>query len=75
MKNKLGMRCAKLISSFGLAWQSLALPGWIALVWRGLVWFGIHVKLNYQVSLLYLDGWGKSIQAQLGLSLAIKMVN
>ena len=35
--------------------------GW-ALVWHGLEWIGIHVKLNYQVSLLTLGvgGWGKS---------------
>ena len=38
----------------GLAWHSLALPGWVGLF----VWFGIHVKLNYLVSLLSLGGWG-----------------
>ena len=29
----------------------MAWLGW-ALVWRGLVWFDVHVKLNYQLSLL-----------------------
>ena len=37
---------------FGLAWL------WLA--WQSLVLFGICVKLNYQVSLLSLGGWGKS---------------
>ena len=52
-RNKLGLRCAKLISSFGLAWHSSARPGQVQYI----AWFGIHLKLNYQVSLLSLVGW------------------
>ena len=44
-KKKLGLRCAKLISRFGLAWYSLV---WLCIVWHGLVgsgfgkdWFGM----------------------------------
>ena len=53
------MICVKLISSFGLAWYGLV---WLGIVWRCLVGlgFGIHVKLNYQVSLLSLGGCGIS---------------
>ena len=36
---------------FGLIWPGLGWP------WFGLVLFGMCVKLNYQVSLLTLDGW------------------
>ena len=36
--NKLGLRCAKLISSFALAWLGLA---WHSLVWVGWAWFGM----------------------------------
>ena len=34
--------------------------GWLGLVGCDLAWFGIRVKLNYQISLLALGGWGKS---------------
>ena len=30
---------------------------WYGMAWRGLVLFGISVKLNYQVLLLSLDIW------------------
>ena len=70
-KYKLGLRCAKLISSFGLAWYGLVWIGmawfglvWLGIVWRGLVglgwalvWLDVHERLNYQVSLLTLGGW------------------
>ena len=65
--NKLGLRCAKLISSFGLVWLVFVWLGiclvwvgwaWLGVAWRGLVLFGIRVKLIYQISLLVLDGWG-----------------
>ena len=42
-----------------LVWVGWA---WLGVDWRGLVLFGIRVKLIYQISLLVLDGggWGKS---------------
>ena len=39
-----------------LAWHMFGLA-WLGVAWRGLVLFGIRVKLNYQISLLALDGW------------------
>ena len=65
--NKLGLRCAKLISSFSLAWLSLAWHSmvWVGWAWLGLVLFGIWVKLNYQVSLLIMDGGGGKLKLRL----------
>ena len=45
----------------------MAWLGW-ALVWRGLVWFDVRVKLNYQVSLLTLDGGGGGEKSKLRLN-------
>ena len=68
-KYKLGLRCAKLISSFGLVWLVFVWLGiclvwvgwaWLGVAWRGLVLFGIRVKLNYQISLLALVGGNRN---------------
>ena len=40
---------------FGLALYGLVGLGW---VWLGMVWYTCKAKLNFQVSLLALDGWG-----------------
>ena len=40
---------------FGLALLGLVGLGW---VWLGMVWYTCTAKLNFQVSLLALDGWG-----------------
>ena len=42
---------------YGLAWHIFGL-GWLGLVGCGLAWFVCLVKLNYQISLLALDGVG-----------------
>ena len=44
---------------------------WLGMAWRGLVIFGIGVKLNYQVSLLTLDGGGGGEKLKLRLNPAL----
>ena len=58
-KTNLAPTFAKLISIFisSLAWHGIV--GY-DFAWFDMVWFGMCVKLNYQVSLLTLGGWGKS---------------